>query len=131
MVAVLSHPDVDALDRLDLRAARAGDEVNKEGEMTDRELDLLIAKHVFGANLTPTKNISVSTPAFSTTGDGMLAVIEKMRERGFWVSLTTRRIDGYDFLAKVWNFEVEKSEAADTAPRAVAIAALRALGVEL
>lgn len=68
-------------------------------------------------------------PAYSTTGDGLLAVVEKMRERGFWVSLTTRRIAGDDFLAKVWNFDVERTAEDPSAPRAVAISALRALGV--
>lgn len=66
---------------------------------------------------------------YSTTGDGLLAVVEKMRERGFWVSLTTRRIAGDDFLAKAWNFDVERTAEDPSAPRAVAISALRAIGV--
>lgn len=48
VVAALSDSAMDALDRLDLRAARAGDEVSKDGEMNDMELDALVAEKVFG-----------------------------------------------------------------------------------
>lgn len=98
--------------------------------MTDKELDIAIAKHVFGANLTPTKNISVSTPAFSTTGDGMLAVIERMRERGW----TPHILIGQK--STIATFLIPNAGGAsdpakdEPAPRAVAIAALKALNVE-
>ena len=151
--------------------------------MTDRELDLLVAQHVFGANLAPTKHIdmfswypdargfcvfrctlcdatwksldaivgdcpnSVSTPAFSTTGDGMLSVIERMRKRGFKCDMRigpkTNKLIGtalYNVafqtdLLFLRDLDPKNSQFGhcnnEYGPRAVAIAALRALGVEV
>jgi len=75
----------------------------------------------------------VAPRRYSTTGDGALAVIEQMRGRGFRVELGTSAIgrDSALYLAgfgKGFGFPGHQCE---SAPRAVAVAALRALGVEV
>lgn len=71
---------------------------------------------------------------YSTSGDGMLAVMEAMRAKGWGYRITATRNGG---TVHVWFAEFPQSwddvtpASGPSAPRAVAIAALRALGVEV
>lgn len=85
--------------------------------MTDRELDAYLAEHLFGwtwpfddplignglypgriAGYAPEPNDDGEefddVPAYSSTGEGMLMVIEAMRERGWWFSVEEYGDDG-------------------------------------
>jgi hypothetical protein len=69
-------------------------------------------------------------PAYSTTGDGLLLVIEKMRERGFDFHADCNTL-GWD--VQFFNDDVGTPHSVDgdvSLPRAVCLAALRALWVE-
>jgi len=73
------------------------------------------------------------------TGDGMLRVIERMRQLGWWMCDVSyrRRWQGATIITQAWRawFESDDEEGpekwADTAPRAVLLAALRAMGVDI
>lgn len=93
--------------------------------MTDLELDALVAEKVFGLR----GNDFDPSWAYSTTGDGMLAVIEKMRERGFRFEAGTVAIgkDNALYLVGFGKGHGFAGHQAEGLPRAVAIAALRAL----
>lgn len=117
--------------------------------MTDRELDALVAEKVMGWTLvkgdrergSPIANelgglagmMCGTIPRYSTTGDGMLAVIEAMHKRGWSCSA-----EGPDLFGGCWA-EFSQMEGkmmrgpdgdADSLPRAVCLAALQALGWE-
>ena len=126
--------------------------------MTDRELDALVAEHVFGMTHDDARNAALSEVAFagcyeayripvhmpntvrySTTGDGMLAVIENMVDRCFDYDIGGGNAGGIGPYHKV-EFRTRAdvlpamhgSEMNDCPlPRVVALAALRAIGVEV
>lgn len=124
--------------------------------MNDLELDALVAEHVFGWTIcrdgdgqlagidaprgfppdVESKCIGRLVPSYSTDGNHMLAVIEKMRERD-WLASVTLRICGERVEDERMQFEAEFRQWRDwwaydpSAPRAVAIAALKVLGVEV
>ena len=107
----------------------------------DRELDAKLDVVLFGHGLLgkdTMRHDRLEYPHYSTTGDGMLLVLEKMRERGFRFTLETRNPVRSDLAWKPWaQFHrykdgvpmVIQSAEADTLPRAVALAALAALEV--
>lgn len=118
--------------------------------MNDNELDLAVAKHVFGETFLRCK-LGIPMDAhlnggcdnclsFSTTGDGMLSVIERMQTKDWLVSVT-KGLCGRTVDEEQMQFEAEFRQRVapwgvvetydPSAPRAVAIAALRALGVEV
>ncbi len=75
-------------------------------------------------------NVMSERPGLSTTGDGMLLVLEAMRERGWGAVIVMGR--------QVWSIDVQTAKCktlsrarADTLPRAVALAALAALDKEV
>lgn len=123
--------------------------------MTDRELDALLAAHLFGwKRVATTRGQTFLVPAdypdgpydedaikysltperYSTSGNGMLLVVGAMRAKGWQVSVdsfgSTKPVE--DWRCKFGNGPLPPGTAfADTAPRAVAIAACRALGLEV
>lgn len=118
--------------------------------MTDRELDLLVAQHVFGwtevravsygftsnDGLPPGKKRKgdrQAVPHYSTTGDGMLAVIERAAKLGKKVTLHTGLYGRCRFDADCGEDDEGLTHEAsdDSAPRAVALATLKAMGVEI
>lgn len=122
--------------------------------MSDRELDALVAEKVMGWHLPyPTDKVGEklcnpplggweAVPHYSTSGDGMLAVIEAMRGKGFdthvhfWVLSTDEDEPDKTYYAIVdheWQGDdgPKGDHAAASAPRAVAVASLLALGVEV
>jgi hypothetical protein len=137
-------------------------------ELTDRELDALIAEKVFGQCLHSweetyrrnlrigwccakcgKKSISgmlagapfVEASNYSTTGDGMLAVLAAMERRGWHAKIKTPFAPGEPAFAGFtphnvtgWNGRPDFFVSAGSVgvlPRAVALAALRALGEDV
>lgn len=109
--------------------------------MNDNELDLAVAKHVFGETFLRCK-LGIPMDAhlnggcdnclsYSTTGDGLLAVIEKMRERLCTPHILIGAKHTFATFLAPENRVAHDPFKDQSAPRAVAIAALRALGVEL
>lgn len=115
--------------------------------MTDLELNLAVARHVFGFE--PVEVFSTSTGRhrwrvpgapgellrpYATTGDGMLSVAEAMHKRGHGLQLDQTRKSGlwyarfYDLKDRLYSAISISAVCDPSAPRAVAIAALRALG---
>lgn len=112
--------------------------------MTDRELDALVAEKVMGyIQVAQTRDIEKyhvkiadgKIPAYSTSGDWMLEVVEKMREKG-WDRQSFDQWPHGDWRAQ---FSLEQRPGqtyatrrayatADTLPRAVCLAALKAVG---
>ena len=99
--------------------------------MNDRELDTAIEDVLFAAD--KMYGASVPAPPYSTTGDGMLKVLEAMRERGPETGFTPK--NPYT-VAHGWWCKIQMADRAsiirfaDSLPRAVALAALAALGQE-
>lgn len=94
-----------------------------------RDGDVVTGSHYFG----PDGRRMFETPAYSTTGDGMLLVIERMRALGWWWELDSpgqqdANGDTRD-QAHLWRIDSEATVtmAGDTLPHAVALAALAAL----
>ena len=96
-----------------------------------RDLDAAIAERLFGW-----KYID-GIPAYSTTWDGAGLVVEAMRERGWWV--TIRHCGNgpgkfgwfVDFTHEPTQYRGRRTDAvADTAPLAIARAALAALDAD-
>lgn len=111
--------------------------------MSDRELDAAVAERVIGwtgvrrdtydircPGITPEGALKL-VPLYSTTGDGMLGVVEALCARGWRVDITEEK-DLH--LVRVMRTDDEKFyERAGlvegtTLPRAVCMAALRAVG---
>lgn len=98
-----------------------------------RELDALVAMEVMGwTQVNPRWWVRLDgasvphPPTYSTTGDGMLAVLERMRELG-WRSLVTtygERIEAMFYPGEGWPIY---AASADTLPHAVCLAALEAV----
>jgi len=72
---------------------------------------------------------------FTTTYEGMGLVIERMQQAGYWLSLKSPFRPGLDWHAGFtphdmtgWNGRPDHEGSSDTAPLAVALAALKALG---
>ena len=105
-----------------------------KGHMTDRELDAKVAEHLFGL---PTEDLYLPHP-YSSTGDGMLAVVEAMRGRGWSMQANTSpaqtpvvwfsKVDHTKALTDAAHYQGQAVADADTLPRAVSLAALRAVG---
>ena len=111
--------------------------------MTDRELDSLVAEKVCGwmriydgtrwsnPDSHPLANAPTECPAYSTSGDGLLLVIEAMRKKEWSINLLDH-YDEWEAQGFVWGDKaIRVSECDPSAPRAVCLAALRALGVEV
>lgn len=115
--------------------------------MNDRELDAFLAEHLFGWEREQDGCLVVADgpskgyrfypgeeidPAYSSTGDGMLQVLEKMRERGFKGSVVWDRLDQRSptHITADWSVTFDGAAGAlnDSLPRAVAAAAFTALG---
>lgn len=105
-----------------------------------RELDATVAEHVMGHEIVNTThglpairdgNFAAPIPAYSTTGDGMLAVIDGMEKRECSLEVIHRR--DREQVISFWDGnDCESHEASIAAsssdlPRAVAVAALLAL----
>ena len=135
-------------------------EVQEEAVITDRELDAKVAEEVMGwteidaarafsgweftdnedwrydgstgVGVPPGKKYAYPIDRYSSTGDGMLAVVEALRGRGWQVS-TLIGPDGMN-LVRVMRTEEEQFYESqplvegDTLPRAVCLAALKAVG---
>jgi hypothetical protein len=110
-------------------------------EIDWRRVEDLLAEHLFGwvkiplgsdprlldpAWRDPEGSLWFGGDCYSVTGDRMLDVVGAMRARGYRWSIdhTEARMD---IRARFGRFYAH----ADTAPRAVALAALKALGVEI
>ena len=100
----------------------------KTTELTSRELDVALAERLFGwRRYRPgwrarNNKYWEDVPHYSTTGDGMLLVLEAMGERGHGFNIYGRAGQAYGcYFDEV---EVSGSGNADTLPRAVALAAL-------
>ena len=111
--------------------------------MTDRELDALVAERVMGLERDEKGywqgelgvdfsqvDFENGLPFYSTTGDGMLAVVEAMRGKGYGGVIYVDRpsavfikMPGVTSIAD----EMLMLVSADSLPRAVCLAALRAL----
>ena len=93
-----------------------------------RELDEFIEEHVFGTPKALIKAL-VNVPGWSSTGDGMLAVIEEMGRRNFWLNL---EVGAHTSCAWFLSDAFGETPVAEcpTAPEAVARAAMAALGGE-
>lgn len=93
--------------------------------------------HLADLSLHGTGTGSYHIPRYSSTGDGMLLVVEAMRGRGYRVEVDVLPPEAntveYAVRVKVTKFSslMAVVDHAPTAPRAVALAALRALGVEV
>ncbi len=108
--------------------------------MTDTAaLDAYLAEHLFGITLLPEPVTRHAVPEYSTTGDGMLMVLEAMRERGHDGQLGVT-IDSYRqalfsprgsvLRSLLFGFRSRDWTTADTLPLAVAQAARAALEAE-
>ena len=107
-----------------------------------RELDALIAEKIFGWSLDPNRasddicwlmppggwHVAKSVPQYSTDIAAAMEVVEKLSEYGWHFSLT-RTADGsvVAFFHKDWFRRNEKL--IETAPHAICLAALKAVGV--
>lgn len=117
--------------------------------MTDRELDALVAEKVMGiwpwllhdeyepkAMTCPETGIQTSPvrafDRYSTDISAAWQVVERMQVDGSWYSISGPA-DGFPrYHAEILNGWKSLAEAeAETAPRAICLAALRALGVEV
>lgn len=109
--------------------------------MTDRELDALVAERVMGFHLPKPRTAleEEEGPHYSTTGDGMLVVVEEMRKRGHpgrvsWGPDASYGAWFWERVAHVGEREEDIRvyfDADHSLPRAVCLAALKALGVEV
>lgn len=94
------------------------------------------AEHINDVSLHGTGTGEYHIPRYSTTGDGLLLVVEAMRGKG-WGCQMTRGTPGFDCWANF--FRERTNEAGDTGhgrmtkelPLAVSLAALKALGTEV
>lgn len=95
-----------------------------------RELDEAVHVHIFGLPLT-----DIASPAYSITGDGMLAVLERMRERRFDYTLLNCRYANEPIARQICTFYWDKPNQryrqfdgrGNSAPEAVCRAALKAV----
>ena len=96
-----------------------------------RKVDAIVAEHLFDIGITDPQYMAESM-WYASTWEGMRLVVEKMRENGFGFGIDNLQDDG-TWEASVYTmdrFMVGVAEArADTAPLAVALAALKAKGV--
>lgn len=92
-------------------------------ELTDRELDAYLAENLNRWDWDAVYHES-RAPLLSSTGDGMILVLEAMRGLGFEVDVLT---DDGEWCCDFDNGTVDTHSVADTAPRAVAEAAKMAL----
>ena len=124
--------------------------------MSDRELDALVAERVMGCKprhaygrldcsckggLHSERFEPEDLLRYSTTGDGMLAVIEAIVAKGWYGKLSvlhpSQRIDGTRYrmtwtpLGNDENYYMDPYGEAESLPRAVCLAALKAVGVEV
>ena len=114
--------------------------------VSDRELDALVAEVVMGYSMRHFGMVAASDhdlapvvecPEFCTTGDGLLAVIDAMGKRGFRVEVDVLPPEApsveFKVMVKATKFSTLEAvqDHAQTAPRAVCLAALRALGEEV
>lgn len=120
-------------------------------KMTDRELDAWLAEHLFGWEWVPQRVDILAggfwrspdgehhqTPnqhdfwdcAYSSTGDGMLMVLEAMRERGWSFQLSDGLTETSLWVALFESDRADHQIYADSLPRAVAEAAKAALEEE-
>lgn len=111
--------------------------------MSDRELDALVAEKVMGISVElihtdaypreiffcGATSLVRAVDHYSSTGDGMLAVIEKMRERG--LSFEAGWCPEWGADATFWGNGARYLADGPSLPRAVSLAALKALGVEV
>ena len=108
-----------------------------------RELDALVAEKVMGQgfifyNNFQEKNGNKSplpdnVAPYSTSIAAVWEVVEQLRTKGFWFLIEQERPDiNSEWVAAFTNFEAnaDGSERADTAPLAICLAALKAVGVE-
>ena len=94
--------------------------------------------HIADLSLHGTGTGSYHIPRYSTTGDGMLAVVEAMRGRGWSMQANTSpaqtpvvwfsKVDHTKALTDAAHYQGQAVADADTLPRAVSLAALRAVG---
>lgn len=128
--------------------------VSAQEAPNERELDAWLAEHLFGWDAAPCEmtvayqpcgrkalhrhdGLDIDfPPAYSTTGDGMLLVMEAMRERGYGI-IVERNSSG-DWLSEVYRIEprcvggaYDFMMPAETGPMAVAKAAKLALEAPL
>lgn len=123
-----------------------------EKRIAGRELDALVAEHVMGwekdathPNLRgsgwwkePDGSFNCELPAYSTDPAASKLVRERMGELGYWCRLQTPfEKDSGEFFAGFtehsftgWNGRPDNQAGADTEELAVALAAIRAMGVE-
>ncbi len=103
--------------------------------MTERQIDALLHKHLFGLPEYLDGWHPWEPEHYSTTWEGMGLVVEAMREKGFrywgtdWIERPPDAI--FCRYSSVDLDGGERFSHADTLPMAVALAALRALGVEV
>ena len=112
--------------------------------MPERELDAYLAEHLFGwhrwetfrdqARKMPVTEwireggITSRLPAYSSTGDGMVIVLEAMRGRGFEFSLRLSEDSSQWMAIIIFGPPIGSAICrSDTLPRAVALAAKAAL----
>lgn len=121
-----------------------------------RELDALVAEKVMGweqvqdpphtyiAYNTPTGfRLPEEIPAYSTDLNAAWKVVEAMRRRGFWCQMRTpfgtpeQKLDDGCWAGFTphgtsgWNGKPDNWTSAPTAPHAICLAALKAVGVEV
>jgi len=114
----------------------------KEGITPGRELDALVAEYIFGIEIPEEADIQyldtcMDLPHYSTSIEAAWEVVEKLEKQGFFFVIGKGHMGS--FVAskdKVWaSFgrwgEEIKHYEADTAPHAISLAALKAVGVKV
>lgn len=122
--------------------------------MTPREIDALVAEHVFGWQrwdtfhdkgqtrpvtmwFRPDYKYPIEAPQFSTDLLAAWQVVEKMNEAGWWITELRQKVVGYKWGVEFvkdgeWmNIDGHQLAGADTAQMAICLAALRAKGIEV
>lgn len=96
--------------------------------MTDRSLDAWLAEHLFDIPEAVVRGLALGASPYSSTGDGMLHVLEAMRKRE-WRALMGTWSTGPGYRCQFYTITNEEgvSALADSLPLAVALSAKAAL----
>jgi len=112
--------------------------MKKQDEL--RELDAKVAERVMGVDLNPDlyrieDNNMLTIPAYGSDIKAAWLVVEKLRELDFWVMMGDHDVNDEGTIEEIWWCKfypsdeniLERIEYANTAPKAICLAALSAV----